>query len=75
METCFMSEKNYLLKCYLKKELNFVTASEKLRDEASKQHYFDTFEHPCRSIPLINVEKLILFFFLTKLLFIVLSAA
>ena len=31
MEKCFMSEKNHLLKCYLKKkELNIVTASENL---------------------------------------------
>ena len=63
-------EKNYLLKYYLKKELNIVTASDNLRE---KQHYFDTFEHPFRGIPLINVEKWILTFFLASLLFIVLS--
>ena len=37
-----------------------------MRGEASEQHYFDTFEHPCRGIgglPLINVEKWILTFF------------
>ena len=66
MEKCFMSEKNHLLKCYLKKKgvKHCYCVRKSVRDEASKQHYFDTFEHPCRGIPLlINVEKWILTFF------------
>ena len=71
MEKCFMSREKLFVKILLeKKELNIVTASENLRE---KLHYFDTFEHPCRGISLINVEKWILTFFLMTLLFIVLS--
>ena len=63
-ERCFMSGKNYLLKCYLEKGVKHCYCVRKsVRDEASKQHYFDTFENPCRIIPLINVEKWILTFF------------
>ena len=61
MEKCFMSREKLFVKILLeKKELNIITASENLRE---KKHYFDTFEHPCRGIPLINVEKWILTFF------------
>ena len=57
-------EKNYLLKCYLKKGVKHCYCVRKsVRDEASKQHYFDTFKYSCRGIPLINVEKWILTFF------------
>ena len=50
MEKCFMSEKNYLLKCYLKKGVKHCNCVRKsVRDEASKPHYFDTFEHPYRA--------------------------
>ena len=67
MEKCFMSEKNYLLKCYLKKGVKHCYCVRKsVRDETSKQHYSDTFEHPCRGIPLINVEKWILTFFFSR---------
>ena len=63
IEKCFVSEKKYLLKCYLKKGVKHCYCVRiSVRDEASKQHYFDTFEHPCRGIPLINVEKWILTF-------------
>ena len=37
-----------------------------MRDEASKQHYIDTFEHSCRGLPLTNVEKWILTFILRR---------
>ena len=61
-------------KCYLKKGVKHSYCVRKsVSVESSKQHYFDTFEHPCRGIPLINVEKWILIFFLATLLFIVLS--
>ena len=74
MERVSCQEKNYLLKYYLKKGVKHCYCVRKsVRDEASKQHYFDTFEHPCRGIPLINVENWIIFFSLATLLFIVLS--
>ena len=63
MEKCFMSEKNYVLKYYLKKGVKHCYCVRKSVKDASKQHYFYTFEHPCRGIPLINVEKWILTLF------------
>ena len=64
MENVSCQEKNYLLKMLLKKRVKHCYCVRKsVRDEASKQLYFNTFKHPCRGIPLINVEKWILTFF------------
>ena len=65
METCFMSrEKLFVKNATRKKGVNHCyCVGNSVRDEASKQHYFDTFEHQCRGIPLINVDKWILSFF------------
>ena len=72
MEKCFMIEKKYLIKFYLKKGVKHCNCVRKsVRDEASKQHYFDTFEHPCRGLPL----EMDIRFFLATLLFIILSVA
>ena len=64
MEKCFMSEKNYLLKCYLKKGVKHCNCVQKsVRDDSSKQHYFDTFEQPCRAYTKCKCGEMDLNFF------------
>ena len=76
MEKVFHVREKSFVKMLLEKKgvKHCYCVRKSVRDEASEQHYFDTVEHPCRGIPLINLEKWILTF-LATLLFIILSAA
>ena len=57
MEKCFMSREKLFVKILLEKGVKHCYCVRKSQREAT------LFRHPCRGIPLINVEKWILTFF------------